>query len=68
MIKTEEAYQYALKRMNEDVQIIKDQRTHFEKLGLTEEQVTKALQPSFAFHNQLKEEIASYEKTLNQKE
>ena len=60
MIWTEGAYQHALKRLNEDIQIIEDQRTHFEKLGLTVKQVTKVLQPSVAFHDQLKEEISFY--------
>jgi hypothetical protein len=31
MNKTEEAYQHVLKRLNEDIHFIEDQRTHFEK-------------------------------------
>ena len=67
MIRTEEAYKHTLKKLKEDIQIIEDQRTHFEKLGLTVEQATKALQPSVAFHEQPKEEITFYERTHNQK-
>ena len=62
MIKTEGAYKKAIQRLDEDIEIIKEQTAHYEALGLSNEQVDKALQPTIAFHEQLKEEIAYYER------
>lgn len=61
MIKTESAYKKALEKLEEDRQFIAKQRKSLEELGLTEEQIEKAMQPSISFHEQLKEEVAYYE-------
>ncbi|MEK5071495.1 helix-turn-helix domain-containing protein [Sporosarcina sp. FSL K6-1508] len=62
MIKTETAYKKSLEKLQEDKLFIRDQKKVLEDMGLTEEQVEKALQPSITFHEQLKEEVVYYER------
>ncbi|BAQ10001.1 hypothetical protein OXB_1530 [Bacillus sp. OxB-1] len=62
MIKTETAYKKALEKLQEDKLFIQDQKKVLEEMGLTKEQVEKALQPSITFHEQLKEEVIYYER------
>ena len=62
MIKTETAYKKSLEKLQEDKLFIRDQKKALEDMGLTEEQVVKALQPSITFHEQLKEEVVYYER------
>lgn len=61
MIKTETAYKKALKKLQEDETFVHNQKSSLEEKGLTNEQITKALEPTISFHEQLKEEVASYE-------
>lgn len=61
MIKTETAYKKALNRLQEDQSFIQKQKKTLVDKGLTAEQVTKALQPTISFHEQLKQEVTSYE-------
>ncbi|WP_018921997.1 helix-turn-helix domain-containing protein [Salsuginibacillus kocurii] len=62
MIKTEAAYQKALKRLREDKDMIEKQKQTLEEMKLTSEQVERALAPSISFHEQLKEEVVYYER------
>jgi len=62
MIKTETAYKKSLEKLQEDKLFIRDQKKVLEDMGLTGEQVEKALQPSITFHEQLKEEVVYYER------
>lgn len=62
MIKTESEYQECLKRLNQDLEHIREQRKALEKMGLTAEQLEKALEPAYSFHEQLKEEVEWYER------
>ncbi|WP_186669035.1 helix-turn-helix domain-containing protein [Sporosarcina sp. BP05] len=62
MIKTETAYKKSLEKLQEDKLFIRDQKKALEDMGLTGEQVEKALQPSITFHEQLKEEVVYYER------
>lgn len=64
MIKTETAYKKALKKLQEDQHFIESQKKSFKENGLTPEQVTKALQPTISFHEQLKEEVTYYERNI----
>lgn len=61
MIRTDTEYRRTLEQLEQDAEYIRSQRKHFESLGLTEEQVERALQPALTFHEQLKEEVDSYE-------
>lgn len=62
MIRTEREYQAMVKRLDEDINYIEQQRKHFEEMGLGAEQITRALQPALSFHEQLKEEVEYYER------
>lgn len=62
MIKTENEYQECLKRLEQDLEVIKQQRHALEEMGLPEDQVARALEPSYSFHEQLKEEVEWYER------
>ncbi|MFT8321956.1 MAG: helix-turn-helix domain-containing protein [Bacillus sp. (in: firmicutes)] len=62
MIKTEAAYQKALDKLQEDKLFISDPKKILVEMGLSIEQVEKALQPSITFHEQLKEEVIYYER------
>lgn len=62
MIKTEAAYKKALEKLQKDKAFIQNQKRTLEEIGLTGEQVDKALQPSITFHEQLREEVLYYER------
>lgn len=62
MIKTESAYKKTLEKLEEDKRFIQSQKRALEEMGLTYEQINKALQPSITFHEQLKEEVIYYER------
>jgi len=61
MIKSESEYQACLKRLKGDQATIRKQRSELIKLGLSADQLEKALQPLFSFKDQLQEEIDRYE-------
>ncbi len=62
MIRTEHEYQEMLKRVDRDNEFIQSQGKHFLEMGLTEEQVSHALEPALSFHAQLVEEVQYYER------
>lgn len=62
MIKTEQAYKQAIEQLQKDRLFIESQRKLFEEMGLSPGQITKALEPSVSFHEQLKEEVEYYER------
>jgi DNA-binding XRE family transcriptional regulator len=62
MLRTESEYREALKRLKKDNEVIAQQKSNLEGLGLNVEQIERAIQPSICFHDQLKEEVEEYEK------
>ena len=62
MIKTETAYKQAIEQLKKDRLYIEDQKKLFSEMGLTSEQITKAIEPTISFHEQLKEEVEYYER------
>lgn len=62
MIRTEKEYQEMIQRLDKDRDFIRIQREHFQKMGLTEDQINLALEPAMSFHEQLKEEVEYYER------
>lgn len=62
MIRTEAEYQDALKRLEQDRQVISMQRSRLQELKLQESEVQRALEPALAFHEQLREEAETYER------
>lgn len=61
MIKTDIDYQKSVEKLKEDLAFIEGQKKKLAELGLTEEQIDRAIEPSISFHEQLKEEVEYYE-------
>ncbi len=62
MIRSEQEYNKALERLEQDLVVLKDQKAHLEALGLMGKQLARALQPIQSFHEQLREEVRMYER------
>lgn len=62
MIRNETEYQEAVKRLRDEEQRIKEQKSRLEEMDLAKEEIKRALDPVRSFHEQLKEEVASYER------
>jgi DNA-binding XRE family transcriptional regulator len=62
MIKTEAEYQEIQKRLEKDLEFIKAQRERLEEMKLKPDEVERAMEPAYSFHEQLKEEVQWYEK------
>jgi len=62
MIRNEQEYRLALRRLAEDDQFAEAQRQAFVEAGLMPDEVERALEPTMAFHAQLREEIEWYER------
>ncbi len=62
MIRSEPEYQEAARRLHEQRERLDLQRAHLEQLGLSTDEVERALAPLGSFHEQLGEEVASYER------
>jgi ribosome-binding protein aMBF1 (putative translation factor) len=62
MIRNENEYREAVARLSEEKSRNELQRAELEKLRLTAEEVKRALDPIRSFHEQLVEEVQSYER------
>jgi transcriptional regulator with XRE-family HTH domain len=62
MIRTDSEYREAMKRLQQDLEVMAHQRQSFRQAGLTEAEVEHALEPILSFHAQLAEEVTWYEK------
>jgi DNA-binding Xre family transcriptional regulator len=62
MIRSEAEYQEAVRRLSEEAERIAAQRRELKKLKLSREEIDRALNPVRSFHEQLKEEVTSYER------
>jgi DNA-directed RNA polymerase specialized sigma subunit len=62
VIRTEAEYQDALKRLEQDREVIALQRRRLQELELLENEVQRALEPALSFHEQLREEVETYER------
>ncbi len=62
MIRNETEYQEVLKRLSQDDDVMNKQRESLKELGLTTEEIEKAMEPMISFNVQLVEEAAWYEK------
>jgi hypothetical protein len=62
MIRNEKEYKEMVLRLEGDLKFIEQQREGLEKLGLTGEQLERAIAPSFSFYEQLKEEVEYYKR------
>lgn len=61
MIRNESEYKEAVNRLTEEKRNIALHRAELEKAGLSQEEVTRLIDPLLSFHLQLQEEVESYE-------
>ena len=62
MIRNENEYREAVRRLNEEQERLAEHRRRLEEMGLAAAEVKRALDPLRSFHEQLAEEVASYER------
>jgi len=62
MIRNENEYQEAVRRLREERDRLADHRARLEGMALTADEVKRALDPLRSFHEQLAEEVESYER------
>jgi len=62
MIRSETEYQEAMKRLTDEDARLKAQRSELKKLDLSQAEIKRAMDPLQSFHEQLKEEVESYER------
>ena len=62
MIRSETEYREAVKRIGEEEKRLVDQRAKLDEMGLSREEIKRAMDPLNSFHEQLKEEVESYER------
>ncbi|MFA7281375.1 MAG: helix-turn-helix domain-containing protein [Sterolibacterium sp.] len=62
MIRNEPEYQQAVRQLEAESQRLSHQQVKLEEMGLEPEQIKRAMDPMRSFHEQLAEEVASYER------
>jgi ribosome-binding protein aMBF1 (putative translation factor) len=62
MIRNENEYQEAVRRLREEQDRLAEHRRRLEEMGLAADEVKRALDPLRSFHEQLSEEVESYER------
>ncbi|MGA2230295.1 MAG: helix-turn-helix transcriptional regulator [Tepidisphaeraceae bacterium] len=62
MIRTETEYQNSLKKIEQGEQLLREQEKRLAAEGLRPEQVKRGLDPSRVFHDQIRDEVESYER------
>jgi DNA-binding XRE family transcriptional regulator len=62
MIRNENEYQEAVRRLREEQERLAEHRKRLEEMGLAVDEVKRALDPLRSFHEQLSEEVESYER------
>jgi DNA-directed RNA polymerase specialized sigma subunit len=62
VIRSEKEYREAVERLRQDGEVLALQKEKLEGLGLSEEEVRRALEPMLSFRAQLEEEVEWYER------
>ena len=62
MIRNEAEYQEAVRRLGEEASRLKQQETKLRELGLSKDEIKRAMDPVRSFHAQLREEVDFYER------
>jgi hypothetical protein len=60
MIRTDNEYQEAIKRLENDKAVIEQKKQQYIALNLSEEQIETLLEPEICFHEQLEDEVKWY--------
>ena len=64
MIENENEYREAVRRLQEEKQRLDEHKLRLVDAGLTPEELKRVLDPLRSFHEQLAEEVESYERLL----
>lgn len=62
MIRNEHEYQQAVQRLEQETERLNQQQDKLEEMGLKPDEIKRAMDPMRSFHEQLAEEVASYER------
>lgn len=62
MIRNESEYREAVKRIRDEERRLADHRVKLEEMDLSRAEIKRAMDPLLSFHEQLKEEVESYER------
>jgi DNA-binding XRE family transcriptional regulator len=62
MIRNENEYQEAVRRLREEQERLVEHRKRLEEMNLSAEEVKRVIDPLRSFHEQLREEVESYER------
>ena len=62
MIRTEREYQVAVERLRQEQERLASHRAHLEEVGLGPDEIARVTGPMRSFHDQLAEEVESYER------
>ncbi|MEX2173290.1 MAG: helix-turn-helix transcriptional regulator [Pirellulaceae bacterium] len=62
MIRNESEYQESALRLRDEAARLKQQQAKLQELGLGRDEIKRAMDPLRSFHEQLKEEVASFER------
>jgi len=62
MIRSEHEYREAARRISDESQRLKQQEQKLVEMGLAREEIKRVMDPMMSFHQQLKEEVESYER------
>jgi DNA-binding XRE family transcriptional regulator len=62
MIRSEKEYREAVERIRQEKDRLAQQEAELKAMGLRPEEIKRALDPMRSFHQQLEEEVASYER------
>lgn len=62
MIRNENEYQEAVRRLREEQERLAEHRTRLEEMNLAADEVKRVIDPLRSFHEQLREEVESYER------
>ena len=64
MIRNESEHEAAVRWLQEERDRLSDHKAHIEGLGLADDEVKRAVDPSRAFREQLAEDVGSYERLM----
>ncbi len=62
MIRNESEYQAVVQRIADEQAMLKEQRSQLKQMNLSTAEIKRAMDPLRSFHEQLKEEVAYYER------
>ena len=62
MIRSEAEYQEAVNRLKQDREYLQGEEARLRTMGLSRDEIKRALDPTRSFRAQLDEEVASYER------